>query len=330
MTPRHRLDRRDFLKLAGLTAGMSLDGFRPRPAGAALHLGDRFVQQVDHAELYMTHYALFEEPDPGIVQGIYIDAATGQPTNELFLTPPLVRHAFRRAGRNPTELVGTSDTSKLLPYIVEPPGFPPQAPPPPIVGLIQSITGLPAAVVATNTEILLVAIGRFVADGVTTARLRGANFEVSKIARFEVRIRTGFLFEPPAGIPAPPVGVLVGFLDFGLLHQLIQLPPPPNPSDLVVYTWRAPMTLSTDGSYVRATATEPPPVAEAFPPGLGEVRFQGARVDNDGRYTIVGSARPADVQFIAPPELELFLFGVTSLADVEFAVLERGRLLPGS
>jgi len=226
MARRHRLARRDFLKLASLTAGLSLTGLAPRPARAALHLGGRFVQEIDHAELYMTHYAFFQEPDPSIVAGIYIDAATGQPTNELFLTPPLVRHTFRSAGRNPTQLVGTSDTSKLLPYVVDPPGFPPQAPPPPIVGVIQSITGVPAAIVAANTQILLVAIGRFVADGVPTARLRGANFDVTKIARFEVRIRTGFLFEPPAGIPAPPVGVLVGYLDFGLLHQLIQQPPP--------------------------------------------------------------------------------------------------------
>lgn len=325
---RHRLARREFLKLAGVAAGLSLTGLSPRPAHAALHVGDRFVQQIDHAELYMTHYAFFEEPDPGIVPGVYIDAATGQPTNELFLTPPLVRHGFRSAGHNPTQLIGTPSSSKLLPYVVEPPGFPPTPPPPPIVGLIQAITGLPAAVVTANTEILLVAIGQFVADGVPTARLRGANFEVSKTARFEVRIRTGFLFEPPAGVPVPPVGVLVGYLDFGLLHQLIQLPPPPNASDLVVYTWRAPMTLSTDGSYVRATATEPPPVAEAFPPGMRELRFQGSRVDNDGNYTIVGSASPANVEFLAPPELELFLFGVTSLSDVEFAVLERGRLLP--
>jgi len=323
-----RIARREFLKLAGLSAGLSLTGFGARPARAALHLGDRFVQRVDFAELYMTHYALFEEPDPAVVPGLYIDAATGQPTNELFLTAPLVSHTFRPAGKNPTVLTGTSDTSTMLPYVVDPPGFPDQPPPPPIVGVIQSVTGLPAPLITANTEILLVAIGRFVADGPTTARLRGANFDVDKIVRFEVRIRTGFLFQPPAGVPAPPVGVLTGFLDFGLLHQLIQLPPPPNAADLVVYTWRAPMTLSTSGSYVRSTATEPPPVADAFPAGLDEVRFQGSRVDNDGKYTLVGSAAPADVQFMAPPELELFLFGVTSLTDVEFAVLERGRLLP--
>ena len=216
----------------------------------------------------------------------------------------------------------------MLPYVVEPPGFPPTPPPPQIVGAIQAITGLPAGLITANTEILLVAIGRFVADGVTTARLRGANFAVEKIVRFEVRIGTGFLFQPPAGVPAPAVGVLVGFLDFGLLHQLIQLPPPPNAADLVIYTWRAAMTLSTDASYLRATATEPPPVADAFDTGLTEIRFEGSRVDNHGNYPLVGSASPADVQFMAPPELQLVLFGVTSLTDIEFAVQERGRLLP--
>jgi len=69
----------------------------------ALHLGDRFVQEIDHAELYMTHYAFFQEPDPGIVPGIYIDAATGQPTDELLLTPPFVRHALRILDHLPDE-----------------------------------------------------------------------------------------------------------------------------------------------------------------------------------------------------------------------------------
>src|SRR5689334_4045046 len=105
MARRHRIARRDFLKLAGVAAGASLAGFPFRPAGAALHLGERFVQEVDHAELYMTHYAFFQEPDPAVVPGVYIDAATGQPTNELFITPPLVSHAFHAAGRNPTQLV---------------------------------------------------------------------------------------------------------------------------------------------------------------------------------------------------------------------------------
>lgn len=43
------------------------------------------------------------------------------------------------------------------------------------------------------------------------------------------------------------------------------------------------MTLSTDASYLRATtATEPPPVADAFDTGLAEIRFERFRVHNHG------------------------------------------------
>src|SRR5262249_14496425 len=107
-----------------------------------------------------------------------------------------------------------------------------------------------------------------------------------------------------------------------------QLPPPPDPLEVVVYEWRAPMTLSTNGNYIRKTATEPPPVADAFPANLAEIRFEGKHVDKDGNYQIVGSAKPADVNFSAPPELEQFLFGTTALTDVEFALMEAGQLAP--
>jgi hypothetical protein len=106
------------------------------------------------------------------------------------------------------------------------------------------------------------------------------------------------------------------------------LPPGTNAADVVVYSWKADMTLSTDQRYVRSIATEPPPVADAFPTGLTEIRFEGRSIDRQGNYTLVGHAKPADVQFIAPPELELFLFQTTSLTDVEFAVLETGVLSP--
>jgi hypothetical protein len=76
---------------------------------------------------------------------------------------------------------------------------------------------------------------------------------------------------------------------------------------------------------VRSVASQPPPVADAFPAGMSEIRFAGSPIDRDGRYTLVGSAAPADVEFLAPPELELFLFG-GPLSDVEFAVLQSGRL----
>jgi hypothetical protein len=78
---------------------------------------------------------------------------------------------------------------------------------------------------------------------------------------------------------------------------------------------------------VRQIATEPQPVADAFPEGATEIRFDGQPIDNDGNYTVVGFAKPSDVVFTAPPELEQFLFGTTKLTDVEFALLEEGTLV---
>src|SRR5258706_16238022 len=98
----------------------------------AIHLGDRFTQRIEGAQLYFTHYALFEEPDDGIPAALYIDAATGAPTQELTLTTPINERVFTRRHPNPTELAAPSETSKLLPYFVEPPGFPPLPAPPQI------------------------------------------------------------------------------------------------------------------------------------------------------------------------------------------------------
>jgi hypothetical protein len=287
--------------------------------------GNKFVQKINEAEIYFTHYALFEEPDDDIPQAIYIDAATGQPTQELTLAEPISERVFTRKQPNPTELTAPTETSKLLPYFVEPPGFPPLPAPPQIVGVISQVSGQPPQVVQPNTKVLLVAIGQFLAEGATAGKLTGNEFEVTKTMRFEVRIRTGFIFQAPG---AQSVGVLTGFLDFGTLHQLIQLPPPPNPQEIVRYEWKAPMTLSTKGSYVRPIANEPKPVADAFDAGLTEIRFEGEKIDDAGNYKIVGFAKPADVQFTAPPELVQFLFGSTSLTDVEFACSEEGVLMP--
>jgi hypothetical protein len=309
--------RRDFLKYSGFAiAGAALPAWGHESDGD----DDRLVQVVDEAQLYMTHYALFEEPDPNVPPALYFDAATGAPTSELSLAPPLLSRAFRRARRG--ELIAPPTASKLLPYVVEPPGFPPLPAPAPIVGFIQQVTGLPADLIASHTEVLLVAIGQFLGESPARARRRGHHFEIEEQVHFEVRIRTGFLFELPG---APPVGILTGYLDAGLLHQLIQLPPPPDPTQIIVYSWRAHMTLSTENQYVRPVAAEPPPVADAFPAGMTEIRFAGSPIDCHGRYTVVGSAAPAGVEFLAPPELELFLFG-GPLSDVEFAVTQSGRL----
>jgi hypothetical protein len=292
------------------------------------HLGDRFAQRIDEAHVYFTHYALFQEPDPGVPAALYLDAATQQQTTELVLTAPINQRVFTRQHPDRTRLTAPPSTSKLLPYVVSPPGFPPLPTPDAIAGLIARINGLSMAEVSAATTVLLVAIGQFLAEGETTGRLDGANFEVQKTMRFQVRIRTGFIFTPPTGAPpsVQAVAVLTGYLDMGFLHQLIQLPPPPDPTQIVLYDWKAPITLSTRNVYVRPIAKEPKPVADPFPTDITEIRFEGQKVGDDGRYTIVGHAAPAEVQFSAPPELEQFLFGTSSLADVEFAVMEAGEL----
>jgi hypothetical protein len=329
---RKGLERRNFLKYAGIAAGASLVGVRPGAARAAEHLGDQFLEVVTGARLYMTHYAMFQEPDPGIpLNAVYFDVTNGfpVPTAELILVPPLTTSTFTRSSPNPTHLTAPADTSKLLPYSVTPPGFPALPAPPQVVELVQFLTGLDAKTVSSNTAVFITAIGQFLGEGSSTGRLAGANFEVTKTVHFEVRIRIGFRFTPPAGSSAPPIVVLVAWLTEGMLAQLIpQLPPPANPNEVIVYSWSAPMTLSTGHSYVRTFASQPPPVADPFPAGQTEVSFVGSKVDDVGRFTIVGSAGPQQVAFQAPPALQFFLFGTNQLTDVEFAVEQSGILVP--
>lgn len=326
-----RADRRAFLKYASVAGAAGLTGIWPRRAGAAeLRVGANFVQQVNHVRLYMTHYALFEEPDPNVPPGIYIDAATGQVTNELLLTPPCETFMFSSTGPNPTRYVATSSAGvKQLPYFVGPPGFPDLPAPPEVIGAIGAVLSgsVPAGIIAANTKPLLVAIGHFEpTPSVIQAQLAGGRFAVTRDVEFQVKVRVGFVFEPPPGLPVPSVSILTGWLTRGLVDLLIGAPPGVDANQLVVYDWRTTMTLSTENRYVRSTATEPPPVADAFAGGLTQISFLGSPVDRAGRYTIVGHG--SHVPFEAPPELALFLFGVPVLTDVEFALEESGVLLP--
>jgi len=293
-------------------------------------VGRSFTQQATHLRLYMRHYALFEEPDPGVPPAIYIDAATGMPTNELTLSPPLESFSFAPTGPNPTDYVAVSSAAiKQLPYVVSPPGFPPLPAPPQVVAAIQGVLGgaLDSATIAANTSPFLVAMGSFqTTPGTIQAQLAGGRFAVTRDVEFQVRVRIGFLFQPPVGVAVPRVGILTGWLTRGFVDLLIGVPPGANAGDIVVYDWRATMTLSTENRYVRLTAAEPAPVADAFPTGLDAIQFLGSPVDKAGRYTIVGFA--SGVPFQAPPELVQFLFGTTVLTDVEFAIEESGVLLP--
>jgi len=324
--------RRNFLKYATLAGAAGLTRIWPSRARAdEPSEGDSFVQQVNHVRLYMRHYALFEEPDPGVPPGIYIDAATGQPTDELILTPPCETLLFRRTG-NRTEFEATdSGPVKPLPYFVDPPGLPNVPAPAEVIAAIGAALGdgaPPASVIADNTSILLVAIGHFEpTPSVIEAELAGGRLAVTRDIEFQVKVRIGFVFKPPGGSHLPSVSILTGWLTRGLVDSLIGVTPEPgaDPNEIVVYDWRATMSLTTENRYIRSTATEPPPVADAFPTGLREISFIGSRVDRDGHYTIVGHAD--HVPFEAPPELTLFLFGVPVLTDVEFAIEESGVLL---
>jgi hypothetical protein len=311
-------------------AGIATQAAIAQAAADNASVGRSFVQQVASTRLYMRHYALFEEPDPGVPPAIYIDAASGMPTNELTLSPPCETFSFAPTGPNPTNYVVVSaEPVKQLPYVVSPPGFPPLPAPPEVITAIRGVLGgaLDANTIAANTSPLLVAIGSFQATPETIhAQRAGGRFDVTRDVEFQVRVRVGFLFQPPHGVAAPPVGILTGWLTRGLVDTLIGVPPGPNAGDIVVYDWHTTMTLSTETRYVRSTAAEPPPVADPFPSGLDAIQFLGSPVDKAGRYTIVGFA--SQVPFEAPPELVQFLFGTTTLTDVEFAIEESGVLLP--
>src|SRR5215467_11654230 len=92
-------------KLLFVLGCVALASMAPRPASAQVapsnaanvFVGRSFTQQATHMRLYMRHYALFEEPDPGVPPGIYIDAATGLPTDELTLVPPCESYVFAPA-----------------------------------------------------------------------------------------------------------------------------------------------------------------------------------------------------------------------------------------
>jgi hypothetical protein len=327
---RRGIERRQLLKYASAAAGAALVGARPTLAWGELEGGRNFVQTVNHARLYMTHYALFQEPDPSIQPALYFDLTSGTPTptQAYSLSTPFDTATFSREPHDHGLAIAPSDTSLFLPYGVSPPGFPALPAPPGVVAFLQALTGLPAPLIQSNTAVQIVAIGQFVGSGPSTARVRGPHLDIDKTVTFQVRISIGFLFTPPAGVPVPQIGCITAILTLGILHQLIpQLGPTPTPNEVIVYSWSAPMTLSTRNSYVRTIASQPPPVADPFDPSLTEIAFVGSPLDHQGNYTVVGSASPSQVAFVAPPELQFFLFGTMALTDVEFAVEQGGVLV---
>jgi hypothetical protein len=171
------------------------------------------------------------------------------------------------------------------------------------------------------------ALGNFLDTAPARGKLNDGKFQVIKDVAFQVQLKIGFLFRPPAGVTAPSVGILLGYVTIADLHGLLREPPPPTGGDeRVTYSWRSRMQLSTENKYIRQTATEPFPQGDPFDPALTEIRLEGSRVDGAGNYAIVGSVK--NPEFSAPDVLLRSIFGTTTLPGIEFAVREEGVLIP--
>lgn len=281
------------------------------------------TQVINEIQMYVTHYSLFEEPDAGIPAVLYIDAATGKPEPSMNLAPPIATQVFARHGH---ELGQLSANFKTMPYAIAPFGL---APPitPEVVGFFQSQS---PTITAADIRPVLVAVGTFILPQASsvTGSLKGARMEVTKEVHFRVQVRIAYVADKiHLGLLTPLVSNIQGANFF---QPPLPIPPTTDPFGPLTYDWGARLTLSTENSYARATATEPKPFADPFSPDLKTIEMKGARIDAAGKYTIVGAAQKP--HFMASPTSSVpaileKLFGSVNLTDCELAYLETGTLV---
>jgi hypothetical protein len=341
-------NRREFLKSTGFLVGTTLTGLNcPQNVLAKSGFeGDRFIQQIDEVRLYMTHYAYFEEPDDDIPPALYFDSLNGQPTNELTLVPPVGQRSWFYLDDDQGDSDDQDDSDEQgnriasmadfykpnQPYILgrgNSPDFPRLVPPVETLLFFQQVLGgqVPLPVIQANTRQFLMALGNFLDTTPARGKLKNSIFRVIKDVGFVVQLKLGFLFQPPAGLSVPSVGILLDYVKIADLHTFLGEPPPATGGDQrVTYSWRATMELSTENRFIRQTATEPLPQGDPFAPDLTEIRMEGSRVRASGRYAIVGSVR--DPEFSAPEVLLRVIFGTPTLTGIEFAIREEGFLKP--
>lgn len=276
------------------------------------------TQIINATQMYLDHYALFEEPDHGIPSALWISGATKLPDFTWSLHAPIAVQHFSQSGATLTE---TSRFFKTMAYQIAPAGLAPPIPPQ-VIDFFSTLLFRPVA--PSEITPLMVAVGQFdlPPPASVTGTLSGSTFTVTKQVSFRVQIQLGFLYAPLH------LGLMSPYVTNQQAADGLSIPVPPgvDPAAPLAYTWGAPMTLSTGNSFVEPVASLPPAFADPFDPSVTEVRLEGKPVDAEGRYKIVGSTTGV-VPISSVPQILQVLFG-TLTPVCRFAYAEEGVLLP--
>ncbi len=280
------------------------------------------TQIISTSSMYLTHYALFEEPDDGVPKALYLDP-TKVLNFSLDLTSPIGVQHFSGPNNN---LTGGWNHFKQMTYGIAPAGLVPPLDP----RVVEFFKIIVPGIDPTNIVPQIIAAGQFLFDpgSPVSAKYVGNTFEVTKKVHFRVQILVTFLYPPShIGLVSPPV---TNAQAAGFWAPPLPIPPGTDPNGALTYEWSSVMTLSTANSYVRTVVSQPPPFADPFEPGTAQIELTGSPVDGKGNYTIVG-ATVAPAYIASPtstvPDILGKLFGSNILNDCELAYSETGNLL---